>query len=83
MPRAVLDKVSNQCRNKKTGDGAERKRQSLTCCRDSEQKWRERDCARHAAQTAREKQATLQQKSTHECKRMASETPGERETRLH
>ena len=30
-----------------------------------------------------ERQATLQRKSTHECERMASETPEERQTRLH
>ena len=36
----------------------------------------------HAAQTASERQATLQQKSTHECERMAAEIPEERETRL-
>ena len=30
-----------------------------------------------------ERQATLHRKSTHECERMASETPKERETRLH
>ena len=45
-------------------------------------KWRERDRARHTAQTAGERQATSQQRSTLECERMAAETPEEREGRL-
>ena len=45
-------------------------------------KWRERDHARHAAQTASERQATSQQRSTCECERMAAETPEEKERRL-
>ena len=44
-------------------------------------KRRERDRARRAAQTASERQATSQQKSTRERERMAAETT-ERETRL-
>ena len=44
-------------------------------------KRRERDRARHAAQTASERQATshVQQRSTLERKRIAAETPEERE----
>ena len=45
-------------------------------------KWRERDCARRAAQTASERQATSQPRSTRECERMTAETPEERERRL-
>ena len=45
-------------------------------------KQRERDRARRAAQTAGERQATSQQRSTHERERMAAETPEEREQRL-
>ena len=45
-------------------------------------KRRERDRARHAAQTASERQATSQQRSTHERERMAAETTEEGETRL-
>ena len=45
-------------------------------------KRRERDRARRAAQTAGERQATSQQKSTRERERMAAETTEERETRL-
>ena len=45
-------------------------------------KWRERDRARHDAQTAGERQATSQQRSTRERERMAAETPEERERRL-
>ena len=45
-------------------------------------KRRERDRARCAAQTAGERQATSQQKSTRERERMAAETTEERETRL-
>ena len=42
-------------------------------------KRRERDRARHAAQTASERQATSQQRSTLERERMAAEIPEERE----
>ena len=45
-------------------------------------KWRERDRARRAAQTASERQATSQQRSTREHERMAAETPEERERLL-
>ena len=55
-------------------------RQSLTNV--LQRKQRERVCARCAAQTASERQVTLQQKGTHECERMAAETPEERETIL-
>ena len=44
---------------------------------------RERDNARCTAQTASENEATSQRKSTHECERMAAETPEERQARLH
>ena len=40
---------------------------------------RERDCARHAAQTPSERQATSQQRSTCEHERMAAKIPEERE----
>ena len=43
---------------------------------------RERDRARRAAQTASERQATSQWKSTRERERTAAETPEERETWL-
>ena len=51
------------------------------CCKDSGtkepkiEKVEERDHARCAAQTASERQAISQQKSTHERKRMAVESP--------
>ena len=45
-------------------------------------KRRERDRARHAAQTAGERQAISQQKSIRERERMEAETTEERETRL-
>ena len=45
-------------------------------------KQRERDRARHAAQTVGERQDTSQQRSTREHERMAAETPEERERRL-
>ena len=45
-------------------------------------KRRERDRARRTAQTASERQATSQQRSTRECERMAAETPKEKERRL-
>ena len=45
-------------------------------------KRRERDLARRAAQTAGERQATSQQRSTRERERMAGKTPEEREGRL-
>ena len=45
-------------------------------------KRKERSHARRAAQTASDRQATLQWKSTCERERMASETPAEREVRL-
>jgi len=38
--------------------------------------------AKRAAQTTIERQATSQQRSTHERKRVAAETPEERERRL-
>ena len=44
--------------------------------------WRERDRARHGAQTDSERQATLQWKGACEHERIAAETPEERETRL-
>ena len=65
----TLEELSSQQRSKKIGDGTERKETELKvmCCRDSgknEQKRRERDRARRAAQTASERQATSQQRST-------------------
>ena len=45
-------------------------------------KQRERDCARRAAQTASERQATSQWKSTRERERTAAETPEKGKTRL-
>ena len=62
-----------------------RKRQSTTGCRDSRPKQRKveklrgRDCAKHATQTASERQATLQRKSMW---RKGNETSEEREMRL-
>ena len=45
-------------------------------------KWRERERARGTAQTVSERQVTSQQRSTHECKRMAAETSEEKERKL-
>ena len=45
-------------------------------------KWRERDRARCAAQTASERQATSQQISTHECETMPAKNPKEGDRRL-
>ena len=42
-------------------------------------KWRERDCARRAAQTINERQATSQRKSTRERERTAAEDTEERD----
>ena len=44
-------------------------------------KWKERDCARRAAQTVNERQATYLKKSKREHERTAAEIPEERETR--
>ena len=77
-------KLPNQCRSKKTSEGAERdraQRAAETVDQRSERlrKLRVRDCAKHATQTASERQATLQQKSM---QKKGNETSEERETRL-
>ena len=69
--------LSNQRRSKKTSDGAERDR--ARCAAETVDKLRVRDHARHATQTASERQATLQRKST---QKKGNETFEERETRL-
>ena len=46
-------------------------------------KQRERDCARRNAQSAHEREVTLQQKSTSERERLAAETPDARDRQVH
>ena len=81
ISRAILEELSNQRRSKKTGDGKEMKETEPNVLQRQRnkggkrlRKQRERDCARRAAQTASERQATSQQKSRCECERMTAET---------
>ena len=80
--RNPIEELTNQHGRKKIGDSAETKETGLSVLqRQQEQrskrlrKRRERDCAR-CAQTANERQATSQQRSTREHKRMIAEERG-------
>ena len=82
-----MDAHSNpksQRRSKMIDDGAETKETGRRAA-DSEQRCerlrnrRERDRARHTAQTASKRQAASQQISTREHERMAAETPEEKD----
>ena len=89
MLTGTLEELSSHRRSKKIGDGAETKETELDVLQRQRnkgakrlRKWSERNRARRAAQTASERQATSQQRSTRERERMAAETPEERERRL-
>ena len=89
MLTGTLEELSNQRRSKKIGDGTETKETELNVLQRQWQKknerlrmQRERNRARHAAQTASERQANSKQRSTCEWERMAAETPEERERKL-
>ena len=83
MPTATPEELSNQCRSKKIGNGAETKETARRAAETVEQrserlkKQRERERARCTAQTASERQVTSHQRSTRERERIAAETPEE------